>query len=101
MKGTVESRLASIVFYCFQRSTFPLLREYLRKHHDNPQMLGFGTYMTWLLTKTTVYGMKLPDHFSLIGRFGWEAGVGGGGDALVLAPTSKLALTNISPASAR
>ncbi|XP_059494967.1 glucuronokinase with putative uridyl pyrophosphorylase [Stegostoma tigrinum] len=64
-----ESRLASVVFYCFQSKTLPTLGEYL-KHHPLVEDRRFGKYMEWLINKTgiTVFGMKLPTGFQLIGQ---------------------------------
>ncbi|XP_051895896.1 glucuronokinase with putative uridyl pyrophosphorylase isoform X2 [Pristis pectinata] len=69
--GATESRLASVVFYCFQRQTLPTLGEYL---NDHPQVKdrGLGKYMEWLINKANipVFGMKLPTGFQLIGQVG-------------------------------
>ncbi|XP_038634611.1 glucuronokinase with putative uridyl pyrophosphorylase [Scyliorhinus canicula] len=64
-----ESRLASVVFYCFQNKTLPTLGEYL-KHYPLVEDRGLGKYMEWLINKagTTVFGMKLPTGFQLIGQ---------------------------------
>ncbi|XP_072449477.1 glucuronokinase with putative uridyl pyrophosphorylase isoform X1 [Chiloscyllium punctatum] len=64
-----ESRLASVVFYCFQNKTLPTLGEYL-KMHLLVEDRRLGKYMEWLINKTgiTVFGMKLPTGFQLIGQ---------------------------------
>ncbi|XP_078389147.1 glucuronokinase with putative uridyl pyrophosphorylase isoform X3 [Cetorhinus maximus] len=64
-----ESRLASVVFYCFQSKTLPTLGEYL-KHYPLVEDRGLGKYMEWLINKVriTVFGMKLPTGFQLIGQ---------------------------------
>ncbi|XP_072342574.1 glucuronokinase with putative uridyl pyrophosphorylase isoform X1 [Scyliorhinus torazame] len=64
-----ESRLASVVFYCFQNKTLPTLGEYL-KHYPLVEDRGLGKYMEWLINKAkiTVFGMKLPTGFQLIGQ---------------------------------
>ncbi|XP_041030377.1 glucuronokinase with putative uridyl pyrophosphorylase isoform X6 [Carcharodon carcharias] len=64
-----ESRLASVVFYCFQSKTLLTLGEYL-KHYPLVEDRGLGKYMEWLINKAriTVFGMKLPTGFQLIGQ---------------------------------
>ncbi|XP_067910182.1 glucuronokinase with putative uridyl pyrophosphorylase [Heterodontus francisci] len=64
-----QSRLASVVFYCFQSETLPTLGEYL-KHYPLVEDRGLGKYMEWLISKTKipVFGMKLPTGFQLIGQ---------------------------------
>ncbi|XP_072886112.1 glucuronokinase with putative uridyl pyrophosphorylase isoform X2 [Hemitrygon akajei] len=68
---TTASRLASVVFYCFQKQTLPTLGEYLIQY---PQVKdrGLGKYMEWLINKANipVFGMKLPTGFQLIGQVG-------------------------------
>ncbi|XP_031548705.1 uncharacterized protein LOC116286363 isoform X2 [Actinia tenebrosa] len=63
------SRLASVVFYCFQKETLSTLEIYLKKRADIDQR-GFGNYLEWLVNQTPVYGMKLPTGFQLIGQVG-------------------------------
>lgn len=58
-----------MVFYCLTADTVPHIREYMRLHTE-PQSRAFGLFMEWLVPQTAVYGMKLPDHFSLIGDVG-------------------------------
>ncbi|XP_067827005.1 glucuronokinase with putative uridyl pyrophosphorylase isoform X2 [Heptranchias perlo] len=64
-----ESRLASVVFYCFQRETLPTLGEYL-KHYPLVEDRRLGKYMEWLINEARipVFGMKLPTGFQLIGQ---------------------------------
>uniref|UniRef100_UPI00398F56EA glucuronokinase with putative uridyl pyrophosphorylase isoform X2 n=1 Tax=Pristiophorus japonicus TaxID=55135 RepID=UPI00398F56EA len=67
--AATESRLASVVFYCFQSETLPTLGEYL-KHHPLVEERGLGKYMEWLINEARipVFGMKLPTGFQLIGQ---------------------------------
>ncbi|KAK3744354.1 hypothetical protein QZH41_016482, partial [Actinostola sp. cb2023] len=64
-----SSRLASVVFYCFQKQTLGTIGVYLKERADMHQR-GFGSYMEWLVNQTPVYGMKLPTGFQLIGQVG-------------------------------
>ncbi|EDQ91895.1 uncharacterized protein MONBRDRAFT_14509 [Monosiga brevicollis MX1] len=63
------SRLASVVFYCFRQASLQnfecFLKEVEGKH-------SFGDFMAWHTAREPVYGMKLPDHFDLIGEVGLE-----------------------------
>ncbi|XP_064394355.1 uncharacterized protein LOC135341672 isoform X2 [Halichondria panicea] len=61
------SRLASPVFYCLQRDSLKLVSEYTDQH-TNKTKRALGMFMAWLVTKRTVYGMKLPTRFQLIGQ---------------------------------
>eukprot|EP00041_Stephanoeca_diplocostata_P031207 m.966573 g.966573 ORF g.966573 m.966573 type:complete len:667 (+) comp23912_c0_seq54:101-2101(+) len=61
-----DSRLASIVFYVFRKESIPSLKTFLRDH-PKPQERSFGRFMEWYLPRSTVFGMKLPDRFDLIG----------------------------------
>ena len=61
--------MASVVLYCFRQKTLPLVRQYL-KTHPNPAERSFGRCMEWLVHQVEFYGMKLPDHFDLIGDVG-------------------------------
>lgn len=69
--GATDSRLASVVFYCFQRKTLSTLGKYLSQY---PQVndRGLGKYMEWLINEANipVFGMKLPTGFQLIGQVG-------------------------------
>eukprot|EP00927_Polykrikos_kofoidii_P042980 TRINITY_DN37037_c0_g2_i1.p1 TRINITY_DN37037_c0_g2~~TRINITY_DN37037_c0_g2_i1.p1 ORF type:complete len:645 (+),score=77.34 TRINITY_DN37037_c0_g2_i1:124-2058(+) len=67
--GITTSRLASVVFYMFRKSSFPFLRRYLDEHTDVDSR-SWGRYLTWIVTQklTPVYGMKLPTAFQLIGQ---------------------------------
>ncbi|XP_069750899.1 glucuronokinase with putative uridyl pyrophosphorylase isoform X2 [Narcine bancroftii] len=69
--GATASRLASVVFYCFQRQTLPTLGEYL-KHYLEVKDRDLGKYMEWLINEANVpvFGMKLPTGFQLIGQVG-------------------------------
>jgi glucuronokinase len=63
--GVTESRNASVVFYCFHQSTLPLFSDFLSGRTDKP---SFGHFMSWLLERTEVHGMKIPSGFQLIGQ---------------------------------
>ncbi|XP_030077510.1 glucuronokinase 1 isoform X3 [Microcaecilia unicolor] len=69
--GTTDSRLASVVFYCFQRKTLNCLSEFLSLY-ENTEDRVLGKFMEWLINvaKVPVYGMKLPTGFQLIGQVG-------------------------------
>ena len=67
--GTTASRLASLVFCCFAGSTAPRVREFLAEHPAAAQR-SFGSFLAWLLSRRPLFGMKLPDRFSLIGDVG-------------------------------
>ncbi|KAM9299288.1 uncharacterized protein PAF06_016336 [Gastrophryne carolinensis] len=69
--GETTSRLASVVFYCFQRKTLSTLETFLN-NFPNTEDRGLGRYMEWLINDTgvPVYGMKLPTRFQLIGQVG-------------------------------
>ncbi|XP_043936983.1 uncharacterized protein LOC122809496 [Protopterus annectens] len=65
------SRMASVVFYCFQEKTLSTIEEFL-KLHKNVADRVLGKYMEWLINSAQrpVYGMKLPTGFQLIGQVG-------------------------------
>ena len=68
-RGQTDSRLASVVFYCFRQETLATFSSYLeRKPSRNDRT--FGKYMDWLVNESgiPVYGMKLPTRFQLIGQ---------------------------------
>ena len=67
--GKTSSRLASVVLYCFRKATLSLLRDFMADHPLASQR-HFGDFMEWLVPRTEVYSMKLPDHFMLIGNVG-------------------------------
>ncbi len=67
--GVTGSRLASLVFCCFSGTTAGLLRHFLAAH-PQPTERSFGAYLSWLLPQRALFGMKLPDRFSLIGNIG-------------------------------
>jgi glucuronokinase len=67
--GVTASHLASLVFCCFAGSTAVLLRQFLAAH-PQPADRAFGVYLSWLLPQRVLFGMKLPDRFSLIGNIG-------------------------------
>ncbi|KAM8927621.1 uncharacterized protein RCH25_007855 [Pelodytes ibericus] len=69
--GQTTSRLASVVFYCFQRETLQTLELFLNKF-PNTEDRVLGNYMEWLINiaGVPVYGMKLPTGFQLIGQVG-------------------------------
>ncbi|EGD74001.1 hypothetical protein PTSG_05698 [Salpingoeca rosetta] len=66
--GTTTSRLASVVLYCFKRETLGLIRKFAEDAATTRRSLGH--LMEALVKQTPVYGMKLPDHFGLIGAVG-------------------------------
>ncbi|XP_068098245.1 uncharacterized protein [Hyperolius riggenbachi] len=70
-EGETTSRLASVVFYCFQRHTLSTLETFLNSF-PNTEDRVLGKYMEWLIniTGVPVYGMKLPTGFQLIGQVG-------------------------------
>ena len=70
-EGETSSRLASVVFYCLRRQTLNLLHSYMEENADVVQR-NFGKFMSWLINEKqqTVYGMKLPTGFQLIGKVG-------------------------------
>lgn len=63
------SRNASVVFYLFRSCTVSLVPQYLSQHTQLSQR-NFGHFMKWLIgeKKVTVYGMKLPTGFQMIGQ---------------------------------
>jgi len=67
--GVTSSRLASVVFYMFRRTSLPLLGDFLRAHGE-PEQRVFGSYLAWLVEgrKTPLHGMKLSTAFQLIGQ---------------------------------
>lgn len=69
--GVTGSRLASVVFYCFRKTTLATFPEFLSQQ-PHPSECGFGKYMEWLVNESDipVYGMKLPGGFHLIGQVG-------------------------------
>ncbi|XP_041098237.1 glucuronokinase with putative uridyl pyrophosphorylase isoform X2 [Polyodon spathula] len=66
-----ESRLASVVFYCFQKKTLPTLTQFL-KLQARVEDRVLGKYLQWLINeqRVPVTGMKLPTRFQLIGQVG-------------------------------
>ncbi|XP_075696665.1 uncharacterized protein LOC142662337 [Rhinoderma darwinii] len=68
-RGETSSRLASVVFYCFQRQTLPTLETFLGSFTTTEDRV-LGRYMEWLINSAAlpVYGMKLPTGFQLIGQ---------------------------------
>merc|ERR1739838_1218785 len=64
-----SSRYASVVFYCFKYQTLETVSLYLQ-NHTRLEEKTFGKYMDWLISdqKSTVYAMKLPSRFQLIGK---------------------------------
>eukprot|EP00117_Sycon_ciliatum_P030521 scpid52093/ scgid24033/ Glucuronokinase 1 len=65
--GETMSRLASVVFYCFRQHSLELLDHYLEEFPDVNERV-FGKFMRWLVSRESVYGMKLPGGFQLIGQ---------------------------------
>ncbi|XP_065833814.1 uncharacterized protein [Oscarella lobularis] len=62
-----SSRLASVVFYCFCKESLPLVQTYLNYHEGQSDRV-FGKFLEWFVSETTMYGMKLPTRFQLIGQ---------------------------------
>jgi len=67
--ATTKSRLASIVFYVLRKESLGKVKEYLKDHTATADR-SFGKFMEWLVPQQTVFGMKLPDRFELIGSIG-------------------------------
>ena len=67
-QGTTSSRLASVVLYCFKRETLPFIRTYAEQ--EAKARLSLGHLIEALIASRPVFGMKLPDHFGLIGSVG-------------------------------
>ncbi|KAK7069818.1 hypothetical protein SK128_016027 [Halocaridina rubra] len=69
--GETNSRNASVVFYVFRSETVSLIPEYIASYLDMSHR-NFGLFMEWLISekKISVYGMKLPTGFQLIGQVG-------------------------------
>eukprot|EP00054_Salpingoeca_dolichothecata_P033379 m.267373 g.267373 ORF g.267373 m.267373 type:complete len:607 (+) comp33111_c0_seq1:72-1892(+) len=66
--GETDSRLASVVLYRFTQATVKKLQQYIK---DHPDCRGPGQFIQHLVASGhDVYGMKLPDHFKLIGQVG-------------------------------
>lgn len=63
------SRKASPVFYCLKKECLPLISTYCGQHTTRDART-LGKFMEWFVTQTTVYGMKLPTKFQLIGQIG-------------------------------
>lgn len=62
------SRLACPVFYCLCKSTLTKISEYTDQYRE-PKDRSFGCFMSWLVNEGhTLYGMKLPSQFQLIGK---------------------------------
>ncbi|XP_011404331.1 PREDICTED: glucuronokinase 1-like [Amphimedon queenslandica] len=62
------SRLACPVFYCLCKSTLPYISKYTDLYRE-PKDRSFGCFMSWLVNEGhTLYGMKLPSQFQLIGK---------------------------------
>ncbi|ELT97006.1 hypothetical protein CAPTEDRAFT_174475 [Capitella teleta] len=73
LEGITESRLASVVFYCFHKDGLTSVKEFLDSNIKAEER-SFGKYMDYLInTKgVNVYGMKLPTGFQLIGHVGLD-----------------------------
>lgn len=95
-----DSRLASIVFYIFRKETIPVLKRFLDEvrvaylvlfgtrllvwvdgrltmarivlQNESSDKRHFGNFFEYFVPKSAVYGMKLPDHFELIGSVGLD-----------------------------
>eukprot|EP00039_Didymoeca_costata_P022849 m.5353 g.5353 ORF g.5353 m.5353 type:complete len:619 (+) comp3281_c0_seq1:104-1960(+) len=68
-KGETASRLASIVLFVFKQKSMTHIQEFLAER-KSPDVRSFGHLMEWLVPKTAVMGMKLPEVFKLIGSVG-------------------------------
>ncbi|XP_062506583.1 uncharacterized protein LOC134183132 [Corticium candelabrum] len=66
-----ESRLASVVFYCFHKDSLTLVDKYMAENTHMDQLV-FGKFFEWFVQQTPVYGMKLPTRFQLIGQISLE-----------------------------
>jgi glucuronokinase len=62
-----NSRLASVVFYCFRKESLGLIDKYVAMHKQL-EYLVFGKLLEWFVQQTPMYGMKLPTRFQLIGQ---------------------------------
>ena len=64
-----KSRKASVVFYCFRAQTVHLLEKYLLEF-PSVRTRSMGLFVKWLLEseQRTVFGLKLPTGFQLIGE---------------------------------
>ncbi|KAM6959254.1 glucuronokinase with putative uridyl pyrophosphorylase [Aplochiton taeniatus] len=69
--GVTESRLASVVFYCFRSDTLPSISDFLSLQPEAEDR-SLGRFWEWLINEKQlpVYGMKLPTGFQLIGQVG-------------------------------
>ncbi|XP_057695357.1 glucuronokinase with putative uridyl pyrophosphorylase isoform X2 [Corythoichthys intestinalis] len=66
--GLTSSRLASVVFYCIQKETLPVLSDILSQMEVTDG--SFGRFWEEVINKNLldVFGMKLPTGFQLIGQ---------------------------------
>ncbi|XP_051934889.1 glucuronokinase with putative uridyl pyrophosphorylase isoform X2 [Hippocampus zosterae] len=69
-EGLTSSRLASVVFYCIQRESLPLLSEFTSQMEATDR--SFGRFWEHIVNQNLldVFGMKLPTGFQLIGQVG-------------------------------
>ncbi|XP_068173097.1 glucuronokinase with putative uridyl pyrophosphorylase isoform X2 [Antennarius striatus] len=69
--GVIQSRLASVVFYCIQRDSLSFLSDFI-KMQPRAADRSFGRFWEWLINEKQldVFGMKLPTGFQLIGQVG-------------------------------
>ncbi|KAM4650932.1 uncharacterized protein O3C94_013545 [Discoglossus pictus] len=69
--GETNSRMASVVFYCFKKQNLQTIQTFLNCC-TNTEDKVLGKYMEWLINvaDVPVYGMKLPTGFQLIGQVG-------------------------------
>ncbi|XP_065898856.1 uncharacterized protein [Dysidea avara] len=63
------SKCASVVFYCFRKEILPMISQY-SKSNTSRQTRVLGQFMSWLVSQSPVYAMKLPTPFQLIGQIG-------------------------------
>ncbi len=68
-EGETSSRKASVVFYCLRAQTVRLVEKYLCRSPDASSR-SMGLFVRWLVEEEqgTVFGMKLPTGFALIGH---------------------------------
>eukprot|EP00049_Salpingoeca_infusionum_P014756 m.279516 g.279516 ORF g.279516 m.279516 type:complete len:623 (-) comp15744_c0_seq8:190-2058(-) len=64
-KEATPHKFASVVFYCLKRQDVRLFCDFAAQHASAPMSLG--VFIQHLVRQNAVYGMKLPDHFRLIG----------------------------------
>ncbi|XP_077398082.1 glucuronokinase with putative uridyl pyrophosphorylase isoform X2 [Festucalex cinctus] len=68
--GLTSSRLATVVFYCIQKETLPVLSDFISQREAPDR--SFGRFWERVINNNLldVFGMKLPTAFQLIGQVG-------------------------------